>query len=90
MRESILNTAADGVTCWSATHTAEDYKVLTTLSVCVYIHVVNTLSVSLFIAYCGSTNVFQMSLKQKFKDAVSGAAVNITALYTHAVPCVTL
>ena len=45
---------------------------------------------SLCIAYCGSTNVFQMSLTQKFKDAVSGAAVNITALYTHAVPCATL
>ena len=42
----------------------------------------NTLSVSLCIAYGGRTNVFQMSLTQKFKGAVSGAAVNITAIYT--------
>ena len=30
----------------------------------------------------GVQTFFQMSLTQKFKDAVSGAAVNVTALYT--------
>ena len=30
----------------------------------------------------GRTNDFQISLSQKFKDAVSGAAVNVTALCT--------
>ncbi len=40
-----------------------------------------TLSVSLY-RLRWAYKLFQMSLTQKFKDAVSGAAVNVTALYT--------
>ena len=36
---------------------------------------------SLFIAYDRRNTVFQMALSQKFKDAVSGATVNVTVLY---------
>lgn len=41
----------------------------------------NTSSVSLSLTVCAHTFFFQIALTQKFKDAFSGAAVNVTALY---------